>query len=298
MPFPEGTINNLTPAQEQKLKEFWTTVLKTFAVIDPNAQQTPPHTATSEAESAKKKGGFFHRKRDSTVEDDDKYGQTKEFQEILGTTKPETLRETFWTMVKDDSPDALLLRFLRARKWDVQKALAMLITTVHWRDKEMKVDEDIMRNGEGGALIDEREGEGVRKSEGRDFLAQLRMGKSFIHGVDKEGRPICVVRVKLHRGGEQSERALERYTVFLIETCRLALTSPVETAVSFSFFIPFPSSLLFSIIYLWLRKNELDSRGNSPGPPGLGARRPQESETRAYLRLWTMLTMNRRLCLT
>src|SRR5690606_35602302 len=59
--------------------------------------------------------------------DDDKYGQTKHFYDTLASQTPESIRATIWSMVKHDHPDALLLRFLRARKWDVEKALIMLV---------------------------------------------------------------------------------------------------------------------------------------------------------------------------
>jgi len=95
----------------------------------------------------------------------------------------------------------------------------------------MNLDDDIMKNGEGGAIEDEKNGSASAKKLGSDFMAQLRMGKSFLHGTDKEGRPICVVRVRLHRPGEQSLESLERYTVFIIETARLVLEPPVDTAV-------------------------------------------------------------------
>lgn len=254
MPTPAGTLGDLTPEQEQKLKDFWVVVLKTFGIKDPSDTNTSAATrpitpadapAVVEPDSAKKKHGFFHRKnRDSvppsgssspglggSADPEDKYGQTKELQEILANTPAADLRAAFWSMVKKDHPDALLLRFLRARKWDVQRALAMMISTMHWRRSEMHVDDDIMMSGEGGALQDSQSSNASVKKDGTDFLAQLRLGKSFIHGIDKEGRPICFVRVRLHRSGEQTERALERYTVYVIETCRLALTPPVETAV-------------------------------------------------------------------
>lgn len=102
---------------------------------------------------------------------------------------------------------------------------------MRWRSKEIHVDDDIMLMGEGGALADSQTGDAFAKKEGADFLAQMRKGKSFLHGVDKEGRPLCFVRVRLHKQGEQSDRAMERYTVFVIETARLVLRPPVETAV-------------------------------------------------------------------
>ncbi|ETI24799.1 hypothetical protein G647_04169 [Cladophialophora carrionii CBS 160.54] len=254
MPAPPGHLGNLTPEQEAKLREFWTATLRVFGVEDPQhaAGTETPQTedAASEIdvkdkEKGKKRFGVFKRHKDKESSNgtatptkdpsyhkdaDDKYGQVKEFQEILSTQTPESLRAAFWSMVKADHPDALLLRFLRARKWDVDKALVMLVSTMRWRSQEQHVDDDVVLRGEGGALEDSKSDDPAVKKEGQDFLAQLRLGKSFLHGTDKEGRPLCFVRVRLHRGGEQTERSLERYTVYVIETARLALRPPVETA--------------------------------------------------------------------
>jgi CRAL/TRIO, N-terminal domain/CRAL/TRIO domain len=264
MPIPPGHLGNLTPEQELKLRDFWSLTLKTFGVKDPSlhaaapgiSATTPPiseaNTDSDSPKSAKKTssgkkrhslfGSKKHHDDDTadtnfshsapgTGDPDDKYGQTKEFQQTLKAMSPEDLRAAFWSMVKSDHPDALLLRFLRARKWDIQRALVMLISTMRWRSQEIHVDDDIIRSGEGGALADSQTGDNFAKKEGEDFLAQMRKGKSFLHGVDKEGRPINIVRVRLHKQGEQSDRAMERYTVFVIETARLVLRPPVETAV-------------------------------------------------------------------
>ena len=257
MPVQGGHLGNLTAEQEVKLRSLWTITLKTFGVTDPSApekdtasiQETADVVSPSSPEKEKKKKRLFSRKHDKdkasngvdsaasspglSAVDDDKYGQTKELHEILEKQAPEELRKAFWTMVKADHPDALLLRFLRARKWDVDKALAMLISTMHWRSAEMLVDEDVIKHGEGGAQEDSQSSDKAVKKEGEDFLQQLKLGKSFLHGTDKEGRPICVVRVRLHKPGEQSERSMERYTVFVIETARLVLRPPVDTAVRF-----------------------------------------------------------------
>lgn len=161
---------------------------------------------------------------------EDKYGQLKDFQQAIADESPEALRVTFWSMVKHDNPDALLLRFLRARKWDVHKALVMMISTMRWRLSEMHVDDDIMKNGEGHALKQSQSSDPATKKAGEEFLDQIRMGKSFLHGVDKYGRPMCLVRVRLHRAGDQSPETLERYTVYTIETARMMLAPPIETA--------------------------------------------------------------------
>ncbi|KPI40410.1 CRAL-TRIO domain-containing protein C3H8.02 [Cyphellophora attinorum] len=248
MPIAPGHRGNLTADQEAKLRQLWTLTLHTFGVQDPNhpngtaALDDTPTNSEAEGKEKKKKsrlGIFGRNKHDdhsaspkvgATDESDDKYGQVKEYHQILSTQTPESLRTAFWSMVKADHPDALLLRFLRARKWDVNKALVMLISTMSWRGNEMHVDDDVILHGELGALNDSRSSDAAVKREGHDFLEQMRLGKSFLHGADKEGRPLCIVRARLHHGGDQTEKSLERYTVFVIETARLLLRPPVETA--------------------------------------------------------------------
>ena len=62
------------------------------------------------------------------------------------------------------------------------------------------------------------------------FMTQLRLGKSYLHGVDAHERPICVVRTRLHHSYDQQPEALERFTVWEMETARLFLTGNVDTA--------------------------------------------------------------------
>ena len=167
---------------------------------------------------------------ENVKEDDaeDKYGLNKVFRDTLAERSPESIRKSLWGMIKMDHPDQLLLRFLRARKWDVQKALVMLVSAMKWR-QDAKVDDDIMAVGEEHFANQEKEGDANAKQFAADFLAQMRMGKSFAHGIDKEGRPINVIRVRLHKGGEQSQESLERYTIYLIELTRMMLQHPVDT---------------------------------------------------------------------
>ncbi|KAK6544167.1 hypothetical protein TWF694_000874 [Orbilia ellipsospora] len=165
-----------------------------------------------------------------TADPEDKYNQGKDFKAALASQTPEQLRTTFWGFVKYDNPDALLLRFLRARKWDVDKALVMMVSTMHWRGQEVFV-EDIVHEGELGALMhtrDELDLDAKKHCEG--FLHQLRVGKSYIHGTDKDNRPVCIVSVRLHKAHEQTPESLERYTIYLIETTRLLLKHPTDTA--------------------------------------------------------------------
>ncbi|PBP19208.1 hypothetical protein BUE80_DR009971 [Diplocarpon rosae] len=241
-----GRPGTLTSEQEAKLREFWVASLQVFGVIDKEAEDVKENRGarsdTSDTKKPKKKRTLLFRKskdektesvtspKHSTNTEDDKYGQTKEFHDALANMSPESLRATFWSMVKHDHPDALLLRFLRARKWDVDKALVMMVSTMRWRSTEVHVDDDIMKNGELGALEDANGSDPVKKKLAHDFLAQMRLGKSFLHGLDISNRPMCFVRVRLHKQGEQSEESLERYTVFIIESARMILSPPVDTA--------------------------------------------------------------------
>lgn len=255
-----GRPGNLTPEQDEKLRKFWEMFLQVCAVIgeegtaeSETASEAPGKANNSGSEKPKKKRmSLFKKKKDkdkdssstssksfamdSIKENDpeDKWGENKTYLETLATHSPEQIRATIWSMVKHDHPDALLLRFLRARKWDLQRALVMLMSTMNWRCSDSRVDEEIMVNGEEYAAINEKTAEGKNKKLAEDFLSQLRMGKSYCYGTDKAGRPICFVRARLHRAGEQSEEGLERFTVYLIETTRFMLSPPVDTAVSSS----------------------------------------------------------------
>ncbi|KAL5334749.1 hypothetical protein BJX70DRAFT_349476 [Aspergillus crustosus] len=246
-----GTVGNLTAEQELKLQEFWVLLFKVCGVQLEGIEETeerPPSPVQEKKQPPKRRFGFWgggsqEKEEPATpngvasgvasltiTDGDDKFGTSKEFQKALAEIKPEDLRTAFWNMVKQDNPDSLLLRFLRARKWDVKKALMMLISTIRWRLQDAKVDEDIMIHGEHLALEQIENGNAIEKKKAEEFMKQFRMGKSFLHGVDKSGRPICYVRVRLHRAGDQSSETLERFTVFTIESARMMLAPPVETA--------------------------------------------------------------------
>jgi hypothetical protein len=254
-----GRPGTLTPDQDEKLRQFWIATFQVLGLLetkdengnghpDPTANRVRSDTATSKKVKPKKRISMFRRNKGEKEEDegaptsptaahldsDDKYGQTKEFHDALANLSPETLRAHFWSMMKQDNPDAFLLRFLRARKWDIEKALVMMVSTIRWRAMDVHLDDDIMLNGELAALEDSNSSDPAKKRLGHDFLTQMRLGKSFLHGLDKSGRPMCFVRVRLHKAGEQTEESLERYTVFVIESARLLLNPPVDTAVGSS----------------------------------------------------------------
>ncbi|EEQ30390.1 phosphatidylinositol transfer protein csr1 [Microsporum canis] len=253
---PTGHVGNLTKEEEEKLQEFWAALFKLWGFVAserPEKEQqnggsvTPSDAGTPDAKKPKRRLGLFSRKSDTANESpsdslsssasglklsdvEDKYGETKEFLEALKDTSPEDLRLAFWGMVKHDHPDALLLRFLRARKYDVNRALVMLVSAFRWRSQAMHLDDNIMVKGDCFMEEESKSDDPAKQQEATDFSKLLHLGESFIHGTDKSGRPICYIRVRLHRIGAHCESSLERYTVYLIETSRMLLQSPIETA--------------------------------------------------------------------
>jgi hypothetical protein len=125
--------------------------------------------------------------------------------------------------VPERMDDATLLRFLRARRFDVPKAKAMILAAEQWR-KDFKVD-DIVKNF---VFTEQKE---VDK-----FYPQ------YYHKMDKDGRPVYIQRlgkldVTALNAVTTQERQLQRivleYEKFLTErlpACSKAIGHPVETS--------------------------------------------------------------------
>ncbi|KAG6003010.1 hypothetical protein E4U21_002445 [Claviceps maximensis] len=144
----------------------------------------------------------------------------REFQTVLHGHAGHSIRAMVAGTLKHDHPDALVLRFLRARKWQVNKALLMMLRAVIWRATYAHVNDDILLRGEAGAADDEKNGDKAARTLGGDFLKQMRLGKSFFHGLDRQNRPITIIRARLHRASDQCVESMERYTTYLCETGR------------------------------------------------------------------------------
>ncbi|KAG4304927.1 hypothetical protein PORY_001602 [Pneumocystis oryctolagi] len=225
-------MSNLTRKQEEVLKYVWAVILqygtkKHQEQIDEkeNLSEVSEKQKIGEENGDTYKNGMHIKEGNENVlhsnnegfHDNERYTWTKAFGEMLKNEGKELLT-TFWEMVKMDDPDRLVQRFLRARKWDKDKALVMLIETLKWRRK-FNV-EMILRNGDG----DENE------VDADMFLKQMKLGKSFIRGVDRENRPVCYIRTHLHRPTDQPDVTVQRYIVWIMENARFMLSSHVETA--------------------------------------------------------------------
>ncbi|CAH7671827.1 hypothetical protein PPACK8108_LOCUS6656 [Phakopsora pachyrhizi] len=238
-----GLKTRLTRSQFESLKSFWSQL---FRLIDRQPDGRPGTKGKKDnvavggcehegggAESVGVNPSNVQNQSGDTLED------RHEFFEAFGINQ---LIECFSQLIMMDDPDVIILKFLRARKWNVSEALRMMLTCLKWR-----VDfgvEGIIRRGEdverkkkqGGGKTDivndeEREGGGLvleeDGEEGEGFLNQLRVGKSFVQGVDRLGRPVVYINVKLHKASDQSLRNLEEFIVYGMEVVRLMLRPPL-----------------------------------------------------------------------
>lgn len=255
----EGFIGNLTADQEVKLRQLWKTVFKLYDMYeskDPELQEAIKNCAKKAEAPAKSRFSLWRTESQGTTQSSDiieKYldlGSTtdankvelrKKFVQMLAVYDAESVRAMVIEAVKGDHPDTLVLRFLRARKWEVDAALVMMIFAMDWRYHEAKVDSDVMRHGDYQAAEDEKTSTDANtKTVAKDFMRQIRMGKGYLHGVDRQNRPISCVRVKMHKPFDQKVESLERFIIYLIETGRFTLVPPVETAVCIRYILMKP----------------------------------------------------------
>lgn len=194
----EPSIGKLTPAEDLKLREAWTLLLHLCKSEAVAGKAIPP-------ESARFLQHISHTEKDIIA-----------------------FRQGLWRFVLGDHPDALVLRFLRARNWDVERAVEMLVSAVNWR-REVEMDQGIIRDGENvfSLQTDEQQQNPVTDLD-REFIAQYRSGKSYARGTDRQGRLVYIGRVQLHNPHAQSAEAMERYILHSVESLKLVARAPQD----------------------------------------------------------------------
>jgi len=104
--------------------------------------------------------------------------------------------------------DRMVLRFLRARKFDIDAAFQMILACIRFRLDFQDVGVDAI----------------TMESCKREAVA----GKAYIHGTDVQGRPIVIVRPRFHDPSLTDPQESERFIVFMMEHCRKTLPPHIE----------------------------------------------------------------------
>ncbi|KAL4866906.1 hypothetical protein BDV12DRAFT_129311 [Aspergillus spectabilis] len=241
---PPGWLGNLSVEQEGKLQQMWNMILVLLDAASLGAPEQHIGNQSGEAEktdkaslkrtdtliSANGKSAFTAHLSQILKETGMTTNEIKSIKDVLHDTTAEELRAGLLSTAKNDNPDGLLLRFLRARKFDVAKSFNMMLRAMVWRIKNVQIDEKVLLNSELQALEESKDKSKPQLAkDGEGFLSQMRMGKCFQHGHDKQGRPVGIVRVKLHKPSAQSNEAINRFILHIIESTRLLLVPPVDT---------------------------------------------------------------------
>lgn len=138
---------------------------------------------------------------------------SKEVYSHLAKFKPAELHQAFWASLRNDSPDNNLLRFVRARKFKTGQIVEMAAKCLEWKVKEYPVDKWVM---DGDLEI-------YTLKKHPEIIKAFEMGKAYFRGVDRDGGPIVVIRVKKHFGSDCPEKDFERFICLIIEWVRIAL---------------------------------------------------------------------------
>lgn len=245
---PPGFPGNLSPTQEAKLRDFWTRLLDLFDVArssDPHKSleingryltvdhdgasdqmsitsgvSSVPHTPSTMGKAPEGlRAAFKGVSRDDAKKEASKLkDESREMKRLMRHYGAAQIRDTVWKSWLGDDPDANMLRYLRSRNWDVNRALAQLGTAMKWR-LEIGLT-NIIYEGEAGL-----------ERTNPQFQKQFLLGKAYVHGCDREGRPICYINVRHHHAWDQSKQTLVNFIAYNIEAARKGIIPPAENCL-------------------------------------------------------------------
>ncbi|KAI9303934.1 CRAL-TRIO domain-containing protein [Cunninghamella echinulata] len=220
----EGHTGALTTEETKKLKQLWTKVLVLF---EQKGQPYKPVSETSSIASGKSTASGKSKSGDKDVfvgATTNPLWMSLPFDKAVPLIPGNLLKKAFWNMVVTDNPDATLLRYLRARKWDLNAAYEMLVNTLRWR-LHMRVDE-ITALGQHGLRKELNE---LSPGLGDQYHKFVTSGISTLGGPDRDGRVICYVNVQMYYKANQSFEILKLLTVGVMEAARLFCGHPTNT---------------------------------------------------------------------
>lgn len=184
---------------------------------EPNSHHTSASTSHENLQPADRLDANAIPKDDKLKEHLRHLEESKDMQAFLLQHGGAALRREFWAIVKGEHPDAYMLRCLRARKWDVNRALAIIGSTCAFR-VQYNISR-IMKEAELG-LIKTRGGYNI-----------MNNGISYVRGATAAGEPVYFIEVGSHYSSNQTAEELKRGVILLQESLQMLMPPPVERKV-------------------------------------------------------------------
>lgn len=227
-----GHIHNSTPIQETKLHAIWIILLKFLSSAEEREGQNCSDNDFWQSKRNVKQqkvfckeildnfllsfgvetveeiisDNFFSFSKDEILQ---KYFKFPTFQVLMEKIEKNPLSQEFFNQLSCDDPDSLLLRFLRARKWNLADTIQMIIDTLYWR-RSFGI-KGLICNGETSIY---------------EYL--LTCGKHYAWNVDLRGSLVIWITSKLHDKNKQTLHQNLEALVFLIEQSRRLMAPGCE----------------------------------------------------------------------
>lgn len=157
----------------------------------------------------------------------------------LAKYKPEELHEALFKALRNDLFDNYVLRFVRARKFKYDDAIAMLCKSLDWRYNTLEVDEFLFE-GDAPSYLN-----GTNKG----FIKNFTVGKCYSRGMDKQKNPIVLFKARLNYSADSPLEGTKRYALVIIEWSRLNLKDISESKDQ--------CSVIFDLTGFSLKNNDL-----------------------------------------
>ena len=129
----------------------------------------------------------------------------------MGKSKPEEIHQSIYRALRNDIIDNSLLRFCRARRFNVHDTLEMFFKAMNWRQHQYPLD----------TYIYDGDTEVYFEGKHPEFIEEFKLNQVYIRGQDKFGYPVVVIRVKEHFRHNCPDADFERFICLIIENTRL-----------------------------------------------------------------------------
>lgn len=227
-----GHVNNLSPVEEVKLQLLWTLLLAVLS--SPGDADLADFDRRSQKHKLAYCKALFARLHPLLPSDcfdvngqegsqadfylfklDEKklyvqFYKCETFSQLMDRVDSNPISQEFYDQMGAEDPDTLLLRFLRARKWNIIDASLMLIDTLYWH-----------RSFGVGRLM--------REGEPAVFQYLLTCNKHYAWNVDHKGRLVIWITSRLHDKNRQTLQQNLEALVYLVEQARRLMAPGTET---------------------------------------------------------------------